>query len=213
MKFCTIIVTQGKSCHVKTLHSVLRFNLLCLQSQTENELIFVNEDPYEKSEMIQSKMKICDRILFIDYGISVDDDSLKKCFEQYEGVGVLVFPGVKEGIDWEMFKDKVKNDVKEPIQQMGMHFDTSVGRKITEDIYVVDETSSKCWVMMTKNVLKHVKDKKSGSFKIYPKMTTMFSKLRESGVKIHAYVEAKLTMTYAHECLSNILHSSGIKSN
>ena len=112
-----------------------------------------------------------------------------------------------------MFKYKVKNDVKEPIQQMGMHFDTSVGRKITEDIYTVDETSSKCWVMMTKNVLKHVKDKKSGSFKIYPRMNVMFSKLRESGVKIHAYVEAKLTMTYAHECVSNILHSSGIKSN
>tara|TARA_X000000368_G_scaffold88735_2_gene67684 strand:- start:3244 stop:3885 length:642 start_codon:yes stop_codon:yes gene_type:complete len=213
MKFCTIIVTRGKSCHVKTLHSVLRFNLLCLQSKSENELIFVDEEPYEKSEMIQSKMKTCDRIFYIDYGISVDDDSLKKCFGPNDGIGCLVFPGVKEGIDWEMFKHKVKNDVKEPIQQMGMHFDTSVGRKITEDIYVVDETSAKCWVMMNKNVLKHVKDKKSGSFKIYPRMNVMFSKLRESGVKIHAYVEAKLTMTYAHECVSNILHSSGIKSN
>ena len=44
-------------------------------------------------------------------------------------------------------------------------------------------------------------------------METMFSKFKESGVKIHAYTKAKLIMTYSHECVSNILGASGVKSN
>ena len=64
-----------------------------------------------------------------------------------------------------------------------------------------------------KNVMKNLKDKKNGSFKIHPRMKTMFLKLQESGVKIHAYIGAKLTMTYSHECISNILNAAGVKSN
>ena len=53
MKFASIIVTRNKSCHVKTLHTILRFNLFCLQKGgVENEVVFVNDDPFEKSEII-----------------------------------------------------------------------------------------------------------------------------------------------------------------
>lgn len=39
MKFASIIVTRNKSCHVKTLHTILRFNLMCLQrGNIENEV-------------------------------------------------------------------------------------------------------------------------------------------------------------------------------
>jgi len=214
MKIATILVTRGNSCHVKTLHTILRFNLKCMQrGNTENEVVFVNDEPFEKSEMIYKYLKSHDRIFFIDFGISVDDDSLDKVFDKHESIGCFVFPGVKEGIDWEMFKQKVTNDSSEPVEQMGLHFDTEVGTKVSKDIYVVKETSAKAWVMMNKNVMKNLKDKKNGAFKIHPRMKTMFTKFQEAGIKIHAYTAAKLVMTYSHECISNILNAAGVKTN
>ena len=214
MKIATILVTRAKSCHVKTLHTILRFNLKCMQrGNTENEVVFVDDEPFEKAEIIYKYLKTHERIFFIDFGIQVDDVSLDKVFDKHENIGCLVFPGVKEGIDWGMFKEKVKNNVNEPVEQIGLHFDTSVTNKISENIYMVKETSAKTWVMMNKNVIKNLKDKKNGAFKIHPRMSTMFKKLQEGGVKIHAYTAAKLTMTYSHECVSNILNAAGVKAN
>lgn len=214
MKIATILVTRAKSCHVKTLHTILRFNLKCMQrGNTENEVIFVDDEPFEKAEIIYKYLKTHERIFFIDFGIQVDDVSLDKVFDKHENIGCLVFPGVTEGIDWGMFKEKVKNNVNEPVEQIGLHFDTSVTNKISENIYMVKETSAKSWVMMNKNITKNLKDKKNGAFKIYPRMSTMFKKLQEGGVKIHAYTAAKLTMTYSHECVSNILNAAGVKAN
>ena len=214
MKIATILVTRAKSCHVKTLHTILRFNLKCMQrGNTENEVVFVDDEPFEKAEIIYKYLKTHERIFFIDFGIQVDDDSLDKVFDKHENIGCLVFPGVTEGIDWDMFKEKVKNNVNEPVEQIGLHFDTSVTNKISENIYMVKETSAKSWVMMNKNITKNLKDKKNGAFKIHPRMSTMFKKLQEGGVKIHAYTAAKLTMTYSHECISNILNAAGVKAN
>ena len=214
MKIATILVTRAKSCHVKTLHTILRFNLKCMQrGNTENEVVFVDDEPFEKAETIYKYLKTHERIFFIDFGIQVDDVSLDKVFDKHENIGCLVFPGVTEGIDWGMFKEKVKNNVNEPVEQIGLHFDTSVTNKISENIYMVKETSAKSWVMMNKNITKNLKDKKNGAFKIHPRMSTMFKKLQEGGVKIHAYTAAKLTMTYSHECISNILNAAGVKAN
>ena len=214
MKIATILVTRAKSCHVKTLHTILRFNLKCMQrGNTENEVVFVDDEPFEKAETIYKYLKTHERIFFIDFGIQVDDVSLDKVFDKHENIGCLVFPGITEGIDWGMFKEKVKNNVNEPVEQIGLHFDTSVTNKISENIYMVKETSAKSWVMMNKNITKNLKDKKNGAFKIHPRMSTMFKKLQEGGVKIHAYTAAKLTMTYSHECISNILNAAGVKAN
>ena len=213
MRIATILVTRGKSCHVKTLHTILKFNIRCMKTGTENEVIFVNDEPFEKAEIIYKYLKSHDRIFFVDFGISVDEGSLDKVFEKHDGVGCLVFPGVTEGIDWGMFKEKVISKYNEPIEQMGLHFDTIVANRISDDIYAVNETSAKSWVMMNKNVMKHLKDKKNGAFKIHPRMKNMFLKFKEAGIKIHAYTAAKLVMTYSHECISNILNTAGIKSN
>ena len=122
MKFATIIVTRSKSCHVKTLHSILRFNLICLQNHCQNEVVFVNDDPYDKADIIAKYIKTHERLLFIDFGIQIDDNSLQKCFDKLESVGCLVFPGVLEGIDWGMFKSKVKDGCKEPVEQIRFTF-------------------------------------------------------------------------------------------
>lgn len=210
MNLVTILVTRSKACHVKTLHTVLRMNIKCLQKSVNNQIVYVNDDPYEKAELIQKLMKTHDRIIFIDFGIGMDDGSIHQCLEPHENVGCLVFPGVKEGIDWELFKDKVKSESSEPVSQMGLHFDTDVSKAASKDIYKVVSTEAKAWMMNTKNVIKSIKDKKTGNWKIWPKM---FEKFQEQGVRLYAFTAAKLTMTYAHECVSNILNAAGVKFN
>lgn len=208
MKLVTILVTRSKSCHVKTLHAVLRLNIRCLRKSIDNEIVYVDDDPYKKSELVEKYMKTHDRIFFIDFGIGVDDDSLDQVLESHEGVGCLVFPGVKEGIDWEMFKKKIQNDSSEPVSQMGLHFDTVVGSAVSKDIRKVESTSAKVWIMNTKNVTKTLH--KSKDSKISPKM---FEKFIRQNVRVYAFTAAKLTMIYTHECVSNILNAAGVKVN
>ena len=212
MKIATIIVTRSKSCHVKTMHTILRMKLKCIELGYDNEILFVNDNPFDKAEAIRKCIPTHDRILFIDFGISMDENSISQIFGTREGIGFLVFPAVLEGINWDMFKEKVKAESSEPIEQMGLEFDTTVSNKISPDIYTVDKTSSACWIMNTKSVLKKIKDK-SGKYTVRPQMSTMFADFKTKGVKIHAYTAAKLTMTYNHECVGNILNASGIKSN
>ena len=212
MRVATIIVTRSRSCHVKALHTVLRFNIQCMQKNVNNELVFVNDDPFAKSEKIQQYMKTHDRIFFIDFGVCVDADALQKVVDVNDNYDVIVFPGVKEGVDWDMFKTKVKQGSSEPVSQMGLHFDTEVGACIDGDMYNVRSTTPKIWVMMNKNVQKKIRDRRTGTVKIPPKSSLMFEKFKESGVKIVAYTSAEVTSTYTHECFGNILNSSGIKS-
>ena len=208
MKLATILVTRSKSCHVKTLHTVLRINIKCIQKSIDNEITYVDDEPFQKADMVQKYMKTHDRIIFIDFGISMDDATIAQCFEPHEHVGCLVFPGVKEGVDWELFKSKVKSESTEPIEQMGLTFDTEIGMKISNDIYRVKSTEAKAWMMNTKNVMKTLK--KSGGVKVYAKM---FEKFLEQDVRIYAFTASKLTMTYTHECVSNILNAAGVKVN
>ena len=209
MKITTVIVTRSKSCSVKTLHTILKLNIQCIQRNINNEIIYVNDDPFDKVDVIQKCLPNCDRLFFIDFGINVDENSISQIFNDHEGLGVLVFPGVNEGIDWGLFKHKVKEGSTEPVDQMGLSFDTEVDKKISNDIYSVTSTQSKCWVMFSKNIIKNTKDKK-GKWGLHVRL---FEKLKEQKVKIYAFTAAKLTLTYPHECVSNILNAAGVKSN
>lgn len=208
MKIITILVTRSKACHVKTLHSVLKLNIRCIQNNFKNEIVYVEDDPYKKADVVQQCMKLYDRIIFIEFGIGVDDLSLDQCFLAHEHVGCLVFPGVKEGIDWEMFKNKVNNNSDEPYYQMGLHFDTDVGKKIDTNIYHVNKTSARAWIMNTKNVTKTLN--KNKDLRVSPKM---FDKFLQQGVRVYAFTASKLTIAYTHECVSNILNAAGVKVN
>ena len=216
MNIVTILVTRSKSCHVKTLHTILRMNIACIQNGHKNEISFVHDDPFAKAKAIEKLMTMSDRILFVDFGIGIDEVSIQEMFKMGEDVGCLVYPGVKEGIDWAMFKDKVRSDVDEPRHQMGLSFDTDVDEKISEDIYTVKNTSARAWVMDCKSVSDTLKsydgDKKFGATLIPPRTDMMFFKFREVGVKIIAFTAAKLTMTYGHECISSLINSAGVKS-
>ena len=207
MKLNTIIVIRSKSCHVKTLHTMLRLNILCLERGVRHEISYVNDDTHSKNEIIKNKMKDCDKLFFIEFGIHVDNDSLLKIFENYE---CLVFPAAKEGINWDMFKNKVLTDSNEPVEQMGLDFDTEIDQKVSESIYKVVKTDPKSWVIKGPNMYKTLKNKKAPGITLPLKFSDMFTKLKENGMKIHAYTGAKLTVTYPHECISNIIEAAGV---
>ena len=215
MKLSTLVVTRNKSVHVRTLHTLMRLNIICMENNIQQDISFVKDDPFEKRDMIIKKLKgsASDKLLFIDYSIQIDDASITKIFSDTEGkYNCLVFPCVREGINWEQFKTTVKNKTGEPIQQCGLEFDTSVGLKITDDIYKVIETNPKCWVLDNKPVLKLLKaDKKNGEPLTIPaKNDEMFEKFRQKNVKIAAFVDANIQCVFSHECLGNIMNAAGV---
>lgn len=213
MKIATIIVTRSQSCHVKTLHTILRFNIECIRSgDVQNEVAFVNDDPYEKSDKIHAFLKTHDRIFFVDFGVQVDEESLKFVLAKNDGYGAVVFPGVVEGINWDTFAKKVREGSTEPPAQMGLEFDTEVIAKVVDNIHTVKTTSAKSWVLMTGRVLKSIRDKRTGTYKIHPKSNVMFAKFKEFGVRIVAFTAANLIHTYSHECIGNIINSTGVKA-
>jgi hypothetical protein len=93
MKICTVITTRSKSCSVKTLHTILKLNIKCLENNVQNEIVYVNDDPFEKIEVIQKCLTKCDRLFFVDFGIGVDEESIKQIFANHEGMGILVSQG------------------------------------------------------------------------------------------------------------------------
>jgi hypothetical protein len=208
MKLATIVVTRSKSCHVKTLHTILRINIKCLVKSFNNEIVYVTDDPFEKARTIEQYMKSHDRIIFVDFGVGLDEESISQCFDKHEHVGCLVFPGVKEGIDWGLFKAKVKDGSSEPVSQMGMHFDTEINKKISSNIYNVTSTRARAWMMNTKPVYKTLA--KNNDTKI---SANYFEKFLRQNVRIYAFTAAKLTIIYTHECISNILNAAGVKTS
>ena len=178
----------------------------------QNQVIFVNDDPFEKARIIEKQMPISDRVFFIDFGIQVDEDSMENIFNDNVGHNIIVFPSVKEGINWDMFKEKVLSKSNEPIHQMGLEFDTTLGKRLVGDIYQVDKSDAKSWVIMCKPTLKKIRNNRYGSSKVPPKFGAMFSKFQEYGVNIVAFTAARLVNVYPHECIGNIVNSAGVKT-
>ena len=215
MKLSTIVVTRNKSVHVRTLHTLMRLNITCMENSIHQDISFVKDDPFEKRDLILKKLKTgdSDKILFIEYSIQVDEKSISKIFQNSEGkYNCLVFPCVKEGINWEQFKKNVKENTNEPIEQCGLEFDTTVGLKITDDIYKVTQTNPKCWVLDVKNTIKSLKSgKKNGEQLTLPvKTDEMFEKFKQKQVKIAAFVDANIQCVFSHECLGNIMNAAGV---
>ena len=193
------------------MHSLLRINLVCMHKNVHHNIIFVNDDPFEKVALIMKQIKIADRLVFIDYSVFVDLETIDKAFTApFDKYNCLVFPCVKEGIHWDAFNKKI--GTTEPCEQVALDFDTELGQKIGDSLYKVKSTEPKCWIMDTKPVLKAIRERKGEAIKLPAKNSEMFERLLEKGVKICAYTACRLTVTYPHECLSNILESAGVRA-
>ena len=212
-KIYTILVTRNKSCHVRTMHTILIMNQLCTSRGIIQDIRFTNDDRFVITDTITNIMKDSsgnDRIMFFDYGVSViNHDTIGKMLDKFGAGGhCMVLPCVTEGIDWERFKDTIDTD--EPIHQKGLHFDTDVSMSSSGgEVLPVIRTNPVCWCWDIKPVIKLMKVKGEG-LRLPYKNSDLFEKLIAKKVKVTALTTAEVMTVYPHECLGNILNSPGV---
>lgn len=200
-------VTRNRSICASTLHTMMNLHMLCMLRGTHIEIHFV-DDMSGLSKII----KTGERLFWMDYGTSLNQEILPKVLDPFErGVQIMVFPAVREGIDWDCFEKKTKAGTKEPVEQRGLNFDTIPGKKLAPGLYESVSTSARVWVMDAKPV-----DKKLRGTKVPTKLQTgspgeMFAHLASLGLKIGVASEAAVICHYVHECFGNILEAAGVE--
>jgi hypothetical protein len=199
------MVTRNKSISATTLHSAMNIHMQCMVRGIHLDISFV-PDKSQLPKLIKSG----ERIIWFEYGTNLDEASIIKSISPFEkNLQVLVFPSVKEGINWDMFARKTKANSTEPANQRGLEFDTAVGRKLADSLYEVTSTEARVWAMDAKPV-----DKKLRGDKIPVKLPadeSMFRVLQGLGVKIGAVTSATVICHFVHECVGNILETAGVK--
>lgn len=175
-----------------------------MTNKFNNNIIFVNDTIQEKNECVKRVLKSCDRIVFIDYSVFANDDSLSHIVKDNWDFHGIIYPCVKPDIDWDMFRTKVLSGSEEPLEQMGMHFDTELGKKHKDDFYFIKHTEPKMWCVNTKQLVKVLK--KGENFSV-----EHMNKYISNGLRMVADTKAKLIVTYPHECVGNILGAVGVK--
>ena len=191
---------------VKTLHTLLKINIMVLKNGHQLSINFINDNLIDISNLLPKLVKNNDRIAFIGYSVCLDDNTIDVISSNFpNSYNGVVFPAVKAGVDWDMFKSKVNNGTDEPVSQMGLHFDTEVSDKITDEFWAVKSTTPSAWVVDCKSFVKAHRAKKGEGVKVSVNLNEIFTK-----IKFCAYVKAKVVLTYTHECLGNILECAGV---
>lgn len=194
------LLTKNKAISVTTLHTAMNMNMICMSNPNLNlEVSFVQD-----KQSALKNMKKCDRLIFFDYGTSVDNDTLKTFISDFpDGYKVLIAPCVLEGVDWNQFKKKTLEGSSEPAYQRGLKFDTTTlpTNKPIGD-FVSSTTDGRVFAIDTKPVLKKIRD---DGFK-------SFEHLKNSGVKIGVLRTSTVTCHYVYESIGNIIESLGIRT-
>ena len=207
-----VVVTRNRSLYVKTLHTLLAIQAWCKRGQLQIELEFVNDANKDKMVLLKKKLKTGERLFWIDYGVSCDRNTIHHAIIKYDNFDCLVFPAAKEGVDWEMFKKKVKDGSTEPAHQMGLTFDTEINTTTLnkDPLFMgVRETDPTMWAMDTKAVVRKLKDK--NNLVLPPTMGDFFSKCLARKVRIAASVSSTTFNHFTHECIGNIMNQAGLK--
>lgn len=201
-------VTRNKSISATTLHTMMNLHMLCMQRGIHLEIHFV-EDRSTLPKLIKSG----ERLFWMDYGTNLNNEILHKVIEPFDkGVQVVVFPSVKEGINWDQFVKKTKEGSTEPANQRGLAFDTTVGKKLADGLYECDNTNARVWAMDTKPVDKKLRGGKEPiKLPLEGPPEIMFKTLKNLGIKIGVMSEAIVVCHFVHECFGNILEASGVK--
>lgn len=198
-------VTRNKSISATTLHTMMNIHMLCMMKGKHLDISFVQD-----RAGLPKLIKTGERIIWMEYGTNLDDKSIHKALDTFDkGLQVVVFPAVKEGINWDRFARRTKEGATESAVQRGLEFDTDVGKKLGESLYEVKSTTARVWAMDAKPV-----DKKLRGDKVPVKLPldeTMFSVLQGLGIKIGAVTSATVICHFVHECVGNILETSGVE--
>jgi hypothetical protein len=201
------MVTRNKSISATTLHTAMNIHMLCMMKGIHLEVHFV-----EDKTTLPKLMKSGERIFWMDYGTNLNNEILSKVVDPFDkGVQILVFPSVKEGINWENFKKKTRAGSSENSGQRGLEFDTTVGRKLADGLYECEKTEARVWVMDSKPVDKKLRGGKETIKVPYDDNESMFATLRNLGIKIGVASEAIVVCHFVHECFGNILEAAGVE--
>ena len=201
------MVTRNKSISATTLHTAMNIHMLCMMRGMHLEVHFV-----EDKTTLPKLMKSGERIFWMDYGTNLNNEILSKVVDPFDkGVQILVFPSVKEGINWENFKKKTRAGSTESSGQRGLEFDTTVGRKLADGLYECEKTEARVWVMDSKPVDKKLRGGKETIKIPYDDNEAMFTALRNLGIKIGVASEAIVVCHFVHECFGNILEAAGVE--
>jgi hypothetical protein len=157
-------------------------------------------------------IKSGERIFWMDYGTNLNAEILHQVVDPFDkGCQVLVFPSVKEGINWDQFAKKTRAGSKEGAGQRGLDFDTTVGKKLADGLYECDKTSARVWVMDCKPVDKKLRGGKDPVKLPLDSNEVMFTTLKNLGIKIGVASEAVVVCHFVHECFGNILEAAGVE--
>jgi len=201
------MVTRNKSISATTLHTAMNIHMQCMQKGMHLEIHFL-DDKSQLPKLIKSG----ERLFFMDYGTNLNVEILSKVVEPFDkGCHVLVFPSVKEGINWEKFTKKTKEGSSEPVGQRGLEFDTTVGKKLAEGLYECDKTSARVWAMDAKPIDKKLRGGKEQIKLPLDSNEAMFTTLKNLGIKVGVVTEAIVVCHYTHECFGNILEAAGVE--
>jgi hypothetical protein len=179
-----------------------------VQRQVPIEYIFV-----EGLDALPKLVKSGERIVWFDYGTNLDADTIPRVFNTMEkDIRVVVFPSVVEGVDWDMFKKKTLAGSKEPVHQRALTFDTDVTKKVVgTDMYDVEKTSARVWVMDSKPIDKKLKSvQKNLSCDSYD---SLFVQLKANNLRVVALPSALVIRHFTHKCLGNILEMPNVAMN
>ena len=199
-------MTRNKAITVTGLHMLLQLTGRCYQRQDHQ----ININFVEDTRTLHKLIRQGERVLWVNYGCCLDNGSFEMIFDPMKGRDVLVFPAVKEGIDWNRFRKAVESNSTEPIHQMGLNFDTELGSKVADGLWTVTKSSPQVFVIDGSAVDKKLRSKKGEGLKLPRDIDQIFEKFTESGVRVHAWTKADVLVHYTHECLGNILEANGV---
>jgi hypothetical protein len=166
----------------------------------------------EDKSSLAKIIKTGERIFWMEYGTNLNNEILTKVIDPFDkGVGVLVFPSVREGINWEQFEKKTMAGSLENAGQRGLTFDTDVGKKLADGLYECTRTSARVWAMDAKPVDKKLRGGKTNITLPVDTNEKMFEALSNIGIKIGVASEAVVVCHFVHECFGNILEAAGVK--
>jgi hypothetical protein len=166
----------------------------------------------EDKSSLPKLIKTGERIFWMEYGTNLNNETLTKVVDPFDkGLNVLVFPSVREGINWEQFEKKTKAGSLESAGQRGLTFDTEVGKKLAEGLYECTKTSARVWAMDAKPVDKKLRGGKTNINLTLDTNEKMFGVLSAIGLKIGVASEAVVVCHFVHECFGNILEAAGVR--
>ncbi len=197
------ILTRNRALNVTTLHTAMNIHVYCMSKNINLQINFVSDRAgYHK----QIKSTSCDRLVFLDYGVSVDVKNVERLLGEFpDGYRVVVAPCVTENVDWDAFKRKtLDSSCTEPANQRALSFDTvaSPSKKLVAD-FVSSSSDGRVVAMDVKPVTRKLREADVPAYK-------SLDHLKKLGVKIGVLKSCDVTCNFVYECLGNILESVGV---